>query len=147
MSVLDAVRKFIKNKCPCLGTYKKSIGVDQLGEDPVAYVIEPLPVDPIVSRYVNGDTVRRFSFVFASTRYYGSDVLTNIENSDFFYEFADWMERCSRENDLPDLGEGKDPWTLKATDTGYLINEQTNTARYQIECELDYYQEAINGSK
>lgn len=141
-SILKAVRIFIKNQCPCLGTYKKGIGIDQLGADPIAYVIEPLPVNPIVKQYINGDSVRRFSFVFASTRYYGSDVLTNLENSNFFSEFSDWLEKCSREGTLPDLGEKKEPWALKTTDTGYLMNEQANTARYQIECELQYYQEA-----
>ena len=33
--------------------------VDFMGEKPVEYSIEVLPCDPVIKRYVNGDTIRQ----------------------------------------------------------------------------------------
>lgn len=138
MTILECVRNFIST-CPYLEEYKEGIGVDILGEDAVGYAIETLPADPVIKEYVNGDSERRFTFLFVANEWYTTDVITNIENIGFFDDFSDWCDTCTKEKALPDLGDDRTALSLSATLTPYLYDEKTNKARYQIQCELDYY--------
>ena len=119
--------------------------VDFLGPDPVEYTLEVLPCDPIVKRYVNGDTLRRYLFVFGSREYYSADRTQNIGNVAFYEELSDWVEERSRAGDFPELPDGLSPDGLRTVSSGYLFDESMESARYQIQLELIYYKEADHG--
>lgn len=141
MSVIESVRSFIKDKCPLLQEFDEMfpmIGMEKLEEDIGSYTVQLVPSDPIVKRYVNGDTIRRVSFYFASREAY--EGVANIDTSQFYEQFSDWMEECTRSGALPILEAGKEAKSMKATTHGYLIDATETKAQYQIQCELQYYQ-------
>lgn len=140
MTIIESVRTFIKTKCPCLDKYYQGIGVDSLGQDPVSYSIETLPVDPIIKKYVDGSAEKRFGFVFASKNWYSTDVTSNIENIGFFDSFSDWLDDCTREKVFPEMNDGKTPIKIRAKMIPYLFDVEENKAKYQFECELIYFQ-------
>lgn len=145
MSVISSIRDFI-SQCPCLDEFNKAfsgvefakVDLDKLEEDAVSYMIETVPADPIVKRQVNGDTVRRVAFAFCSRVFYGD--VENIDTSDFYENFSDWLEDCTRDGAFPKLGEGKEARKIRATTNGYLMDAETHAAQYRIQCEFIYYQ-------
>lgn len=140
MTVIESVRNFIQT-CPYLPEFSQAVGLDYLDESLRSYMVEVVPVTPIVKRYTNGDTVRQLVFVFASRQYYGPDVIEQIENSAFYEHFAEWLSECTFSKELPQLDMGKEAKKIEATTTGYVFNADLGIAQYQIQCRFLYYQE------
>ncbi|MEG1411476.1 MAG: chloramphenicol resistance protein [Bacilli bacterium] len=140
MTTIESVRNYIK-ECPHLSEFHKGINVNYLGEEDDSYCIEETPANPIIKKYIDGSTVRRFLFVFASKEAFGQDVMQNIENSGFYEKFATWLEEESNKGNLPILGKGKEARKIQANTNGYLFNAEMDRASYQIQLELIYYQQ------
>lgn len=141
MSVISAIRDFIAVECPCLDVFDEAmskVDLDKLEEDATNYMVESVPVDPIVKRYANGDTIRRVAFAFCSRVFYGD--VENIDTSDFYEQFSDWLEDCTRDGKFPELAAGKEARKIRTTTNGYLMDAETHTAQYRIQCEFIYYQ-------
>lgn len=139
MTIIESIRDYIK-QCPHLSEFNKGINVNYLGEEDDSYCIEETPSNPIVKKYIDGSSVRKFLFVFASKEAYGQDVMQNIENSGFYEHFADWLEEQSEKGNLPILEKGKEARKIQANTNGYLFNAEMDKASYQIQLELTYYQ-------
>lgn len=139
--IIGAVREFILT-CPFLDKFEEAfpmIDVEELGEETNNYMIETVPVEPVVRKYLDGSSIRRFSFVFAS-RELNADTETKIENSGFYEDFTDWLEKCSNNKVFPTLKDGKEVMEIKATTCGYVFNDDETKSQYQIQCTMKYYQ-------
>lgn len=139
MKIIEALKDYI-SKCPYLEEFSESINVDYLSDAYGSYSIEEVPTDPIIKKYINGDSKRQFDFIFSSRESYGADVLQNIENSGFYEDFSTWIEEESFNNNLPDLGEGRESIGIEVSTTGYAFQTDINQARYQIQLKLIYLQ-------
>lgn len=137
--IIEALRDYIRN-CPNLETFNNAIkvNVNYLGADTDTYSIEEVPVEPIVKKYVNGDSVRQYAFIFTSRQPYGVDVLTNIDNSGFYEKFADWIENQNDNEIFPLLDNGLEPLKIEVTSTGYAFAVTEDTAQFQIQLRLKY---------
>ncbi|MDE6707975.1 MAG: chloramphenicol resistance protein [Oscillospiraceae bacterium] len=144
MTIIQAIRDYIAS-CPLL---KNGIilGIDKLESD-VSYTIDTTPCPPIVQKYTDGGSKRQFQFVFASREKYGEKVLENLQNSGFYEAFADWLEKNNWRGIFPDLGEYRTPFKIEILSNGYAYDTGDNTARYQIQLNLLYYQDRryLNG--
>lgn len=144
-SIMKGIKEFIST-CPCLGTYldtlRTEVGVEYLDEGAKNYSIESVPVEPIVRRYLDGTSVRRFTFAFTSREAYGKDVVENLANCGFYEKFADWIYKCNLNGEYPQIGTKKEVTKMKCTSTPYVFNVDEMTAKYQIEVTLEYYQES-----
>lgn len=137
-SVIQCIMEFIKN-CPYLPDYRKSIGVDHLGPDVQSYMIEAVPCNPIVKRYVSGPTIRQFQFNFSSREPYTPDVRDSLDNSMFYEHFQNWLEECTAKKDFPILTGGKTVQKIMATTHGYVYDADQTKAQYMIQCNMIYY--------
>lgn len=137
--IIDSVRNFIK-ECPHIADFHKGINIDYLNEDATSYSIISVPSDPILKKYINGDTERQLLFVFASREYYSNEVFQNLENIGFYEKFSEWMEHQSSIGILPVLDEGKFAKKLEAITTGYAFDAEMDKCQYQIQCRLLYCQ-------
>ncbi len=137
-SIVECIREFI-SKCPYLPRYNEGIGVDYLGEDTQSYMIEAVPCNPIVKEYITGQSIRQFQFCFASRETYSKNVLDNLENSAFYEHFQNWLEDCTKRNNLPELTGGKVAQKIMATTHGYVYDSQQSKAQYMIQCNLIYF--------
>lgn len=126
--------------CPLLrdGAFR----IDALGDEPTEYVISVGSFDPIVETYIDGSSDRRYQFTFGSRESYDMDRIQNIANSTFYEQLADWIEAQDKARRLPDLPAGCWPETLRAMGSGFLFDENGETARYQIQAELVYHKDA-----
>ena len=117
------------------------IWVDYLGTTPTEYSISPLPGARIVEQYINGSSLREYSFAVRSSERTAAD-LERMENNGFYEAFADWLEAQTEAEIFPALGTGKTPELIEATGWGYLYQEgNSDTGIYQIQCRLQYTQE------
>ncbi|MCM1115608.1 MAG: chloramphenicol resistance protein [Clostridium sp.] len=141
MAIIEAVKNFIL-QCPYLDELKK-VNVDFLPSDPNTYSIEEEPTEIILKEYIDGSSDRQFVFVFASRMLWNEEVINNIQNSGFFEKFQDWLERCTAEDELPQMDEGMHAYKIEAISNGYLfdVNGNEKYARYQIQCRLLYEKE------
>lgn len=138
MTVVESLYNYF-DKCELLDPNSK-INIDLLEQDIVGYSIETVPCNPIVKSYRDGSSKKQYMFIFASREYYG-DNLTNIANSRFYENLTDWISQQTRNGNLPELPLGYEPLDLRVTSSGYVIDNDTKSARYQIQCRLKYYQE------
>lgn len=115
--------------------------MDYIGEE-MSYSLDPLPCDPVVSRYVDGGTKKQFQFAFTSKEEYDEDARVNIDNSEFLQRFEEWLEEKNFADDLPVLQEGKEAIWFETMNKGYLYDVDGALAKYRIECRLLYEQEA-----
>lgn len=124
-------------KCPLLkdGVFR----VDALGDQAVEYTIETGIFDPVLRRYVNGDTERQYQFNFGSREFYSMDRVQNIANSSFYERFAAWIEEQNDLENFPELPGDCEPRTLEVLSPGYIYDGAMRNARYQIQLRLTYY--------
>jgi hypothetical protein len=137
--IIKALRDYI-SQCPYLYEFNKGINIDYLDNDSTTYSIEEVPCEPIIKQYINGDTKRQYDFIFASRESYGADVFQNIENSGFYEDFSNWIEEQSVKGNLPSLEGNRESLEIKVSTTGYAFQTDDNSARYQIQLKLIYFQ-------
>lgn len=130
--IAEGLKKWFE-KCPFLKD--GVINVNYLGHRPVSYCIEAVPSSPIVRRYVDGGSVKRYVFVFASRDFYDEQTLGNMETARFWEELAAWIEN---EKSLPDISEGE-PREIEILSSGYAYGISAGTARFQMQLQLLYY--------
>ena len=133
-SIIEAIREYIAT-CPYLHDGK--IGVDYL-ENEVAYSIEPTPVKLIDTPFIDDTGINQFAFVLASRESYGQEIIQNMLNTEFYEDFANWIEENNFNGILPDI-EGIE--SIECLSTGYAFQTGIDTARYQIPLRITYYKE------
>lgn len=138
--IIESIRNYMRN-LECLDTFNNAIrvNVNYLEENTDTYSIEEVPVEPIVKKYINGDSIRQYAFIFTSREPYGVDVLTNIDNSGFYEKLADEIERNNENEIFPLLDDGLEPLKIEVTSTGYAFAVTEDTAQYQINLRLKYF--------
>ena len=139
MSIIEAVRTYLCT-CPLLKDGK--MNVDYLGAEPTEYTVDSVPVGEVVTSYVDGSSERQFEFIFASREAYGPQVLLQLENAGFYERFAAWIQEQNRQKNFPLLDGGKEAQSIEVVTGGYLFAGTTDTARYQVQCRLMYFQPA-----
>ena len=139
MTVMEAVREFLAD-CPLLAGGK--LNVDFLPAEAASYSIEAVPVQPVVKRYIDGSELRRYAFVLATRAYYGEHIRSQLDNLAFFEQFEDWLGTQNRAGLRPVLDAPCTATKLEVTSSGYAFAPDTDTARYQIQCQLEYYRQA-----
>lgn len=138
--IIESIRNYMRN-LECLDTFNNAIrvNINYLEENPDTYSIEEVPINPIIKKYINGDSIRQYAFIFTSREPYGVDVLTNIDNSGFYEKLADEIERNNENEIFPLLDDGLEPLKIEVTSTGYAFAVTEDTAQYQINLRLKYF--------
>lgn len=138
-TIIQSLRDYFIT-CPLMDDNK--INVDYLPEAGIEYSIDTTPATEIIKEYTDGGSLRQYLFVIRSVNDYGSDVLQNIANSGFYEKLSEWMEQNTKTGLLPQLPAGKTAQIVQAQSTGYLFTTSAAAGRYQIQCRLQYLQEA-----
>lgn len=126
--------------CPL--TTGGTITVDFLPETKMEYSVNTSPASEIVKRYADDSSVRFYPFFLRSVKEYDLDILQKLSDCGFFENLSDWLDAQSRTGNLPLLPEGKIPQKIEALSTGYVLTtESATTAKFEIQCRLQYFQE------
>ena len=139
-TIIEGVAAFFLG-CPLLadGAFR----MDALGDEATEYALEVSIFTPVIETYVDGSTERRYQFNFTSREDYSMDRIQNIANSGFYEAFAAWVEEQDAAGNYPELPEGMTPEQMSVLSSGFMMDEAMQNARYQIQLEIIYHQEAI----
>ena len=115
-----------------------NINVDFLSNEPIQYVIEPIPVEPIIKAYKDGGSLRQFVFQFGSREYFGADVIQNMANTEFYEDFSALIEDNNRKGVLPKIDGIQ---SIECLSNGTINEDNTNNAKYVIQMRITYYKD------
>lgn len=142
MTVIDSLHAWLRN-CPAF--QDRRLDIDCLKSDPDSCSLDSVPGSRIVTRYIDGSTVRRQLFTVSSRAAYGPDLEQQRENLQLFEDLESWIDTCLMTGALPALGEKRRTRSLSVLSTPYPIEAdegtEGGTARYQIQLEIIYLQE------
>lgn len=139
-SMIEAIRSYIQS-CPAIQESSHRVNVDWLDKKAKSLAIETTPMQPIVKSYINGDAIKQFGFIIATRSAYSQDLQQNTANVALFEAIAKWLKQQSISGNLPDLGDGKQVQKIEALTDGYAYQTDIDTARYQMQCRVVYYEE------
>lgn len=111
------------------------INVDFLGEQPTEFALEPIPVNPILEKYIDGTSLRQFQFQLLSCNDYGADVMQNMANSTYYEKLYNLIETNNKNRLLPKI---KGIQSIECLDSGGISDVSTNTARYSIQMRITF---------
>lgn len=111
---------------------------DFLGEDATDYVIEPVPIEPILKRYADGSYLGQLTFNFGSREFYDDSKAQNIENLDFYEKFQKEIEDNNKQHILPDIDGIQ---SIECLSNGTIQDIQKGTAKYVIQMRITYFRD------
>ena len=136
MSIIENIKDYLSD-CPLLSG--KEININYLPHNPGSFAIDNLDINPVVKRYVSGETVRQFCFLLSGRIVYDGDTEENLSVSNFFEEFEGWIEAQNNSKILPEMDSRQDTAiSLEITKSGVLRDTARTSARMEIELRLLY---------
>ena len=134
--MIDELRKYFFN----LGIIDENsnINVDFLSNKPIEYVIEPIPIEPVIRQYADGSSLRQFVFQFGSREYYGADVVQNMANTEFYENFSALIEDNNKKGVLPKIDGIQ---SIECLSNGTINEDNTDNAKYVIQMRITYYKD------
>ncbi len=139
-AMTESVRNYLA-KCPALCDRAKVWSINFLGSSALSYTVEDVPGEPIRKRYIDGSAVRERSFVLASREVYTKDAVTQARNIKIYDMVCAWIEEQNRAGVFPEIPNGI-PEAVEVSSSGYVMQQDGNTARYQIQIKIIYNTEA-----
>jgi len=140
MKIVESIRKYI-SELDCMSTLDNAININYLAAETDNFSIEEIPVNPVIKKYVDGSSIRQFQFVFCSREPYGAEILQNIENSTFYEDFADEIEKKNNQGVLPLLENNLEARNIEILSNAYTVSVTEDTSMYQINLNFKYYKE------
>lgn len=135
-SIIESVREYFL-KCPYLEDDVR-LSVDFLGDQPLEYGIYTEPINPTIKKYVDGDELKQFGFIFTTRSHMSGDLVTQLENSAFFDNLIEWIQEMNYKKEFPELEGDKYPTKLEIITNGYLSSADVGSSQYQIQMRLVY---------
>lgn len=118
------------------------IHLDCLPEEGMAVAVDADPATEVVKWYTDGSSIRTYRFVIRSGGTYAPDVMQSVSNSGYFESLADWLQQQAKQDSLPQLPQGRQAQSVTLKSAGPRVAEQQTEGVYEIQGELQYYQEA-----
>ena len=141
-SIIESIREYFL-KCPYLEDDVR-LNIDFLGDQPLEYGIYTEPISPTIKKYVDGDELKQFGFIFTTRSHMSGDLVTQLENSAFFDNLIEWIQEMNYKKEFPDLEGERYPTKLEIITNGYLSSADVGSSQYQIQMRL-VYMEVNNG--
>ena len=136
--MMNNIKAFI-GTCPVLSDV--DVNINYLGENDASGAIENVSAEPIIKNYIDGATLRQFLFAIALRQDYGQDVAANSAAIAKLEQISDWIGEQDRMGILPALDGNRSSVSLEVVKTGWVEEKESNTAKYQLQCRLVYYQD------
>ena len=118
-----------------------AFSIEYLGADAdqVQFSLEGTPTATVIDQFFLGSR-RAKNYVLASRMTYSQDNIQQAANSSFWDEFAEWVETQSSARNLPQLSDGKTAEKGVCLSPGYIMSQDADSCRFQIQLQLQYYQ-------
>lgn len=138
--MIDAIKEYF-SKYPKIKEANSIVGFDylpnQLGEDSYAIYATGDTNGGWVKKWLDGTGQKQFTFVFASRFTYSPVAVQNIQNSNFYIELQNWIEKNNKNKILPNV-QGAISIEIVQTGVLSLVDESQALAEYQMTARLNY---------
>ena len=133
-SKMELIKDFFEG-CPLLQNGR--IVADYLGSDINDYSIIQSPVNPVVTKYRGGGSLRQIAFDFAVQAPISSRNIDNLANSKFGEDLINWIEEQDDNRNLPKISNVQH---IQCTSPSYILQRTNTQAIYLIQMNCTYYQ-------
>ena len=118
-----------------------AFSIEYLGADAdqVQFSLEGTPTATVIDQFFLGSR-RAKNYVLASRMTYSQDNIQQAANSSFWDDLAEWVETQSSARNLPRLSDGKTAEKVVCLSPGYIMSQDADSCRFQIQLQLQYYQ-------
>lgn len=137
MPLLQSVKEFMLN-FPSLDVDAALLSDHSSGEI-LQYSIVQQPGNRIISEDIIGNKECQYNFAFQSIES-TMDEGQRLLNAEFYEKLEKWFTAQTEAGDFPVLETKQFPDEIKVVTSGYLMQEQTGTGVYQVQCVLLYTQ-------
>lgn len=138
MSILEAIKTYMLT-LPLLENDTLFFSDHSTGRE-VQYSIIQSPGTRVLDEDLAGNQDCQYTFAFQSIES-TLDELQRFANVNFYEELEAWFISQSNSNILPTLSAKQHPEKIETLAWGYLMQEETGTGVYQVQCRLLYIQE------
>lgn len=135
-SIIESIRDYFL-QCPYLLDDVR-LNIDFLSEEPIEYGLYTDIGDSVVKKYVDGDKIKKFNFMFVTKNYLSGDYVQQLDNSAFFDKLKMWIEEQNNQENYPILEGKRYPLEIEVVTNGYLTSANVDTAQYQMQMNLKY---------
>ena len=139
MTIIESLRSLIKD-CPYLQEFNKGLNNENTGNESSLYEIEEIPTEPIIKKYVNGDSVNQYEFMFITKEAYEKDIIKNLIESEFDKHLISWLQEMVSSKKLPEIDGNRQMQSIEASLTAGASEEDNLKEQYQIKFIVTYYQ-------
>lgn len=133
-SNIELIEEFIET-CPYLKNGK--IDVDYLKGDINSYSIITSQLEPILTKYRGGGSLRQIGFDFIVQAPASSRNIDNLANSKFGENFINWIEEQDDKRNLPKIPNVQH---IQCISPSYILQRTSTQATYAIQMKCTYYQ-------
>lgn len=136
--MIDSVRDYIAN-CPYLDDFTE-VNVNYLVNKVKAYSVnEGASYNPIITTDILGNEESQFQFTFDAKFYWNDEIANNVDNSNFFENFSNWLRENNNNKIFPTIGSDDISITsISANSNGYIFDTSSDEAIYRISCVMKY---------
>lgn len=136
--MIDSVRDYIAN-CPYLDDFTE-VNVNYLVDKVKAYSVnEGASYNPIIATDILGNEESQFQFTFDAKFHWNDEIANNVDNSNFFENFSNWLRENNNNKIFPTIGSDDISITsISANSNGYIFDTSSDEAIYRISCVMNY---------
>lgn len=136
--MIDSVRDYIAS-CPYLDDFTE-VNVNYLVDKVKAYSVnEGASYNPIITTDILGNEESQFQFTFDAKFYWNDETANNVDNSNFFENFSNWLRENNNNKIFPTIGSDDISITsISANSNGYIFDTSSDEAIYRISCVMNY---------
>lgn len=135
-AIIESIRDYFL-QCPYLEDDAR-LNIDFLGDKAIEYGIYSEPTIPTIKKYVDGDELKGFNFIFSTRTIMSGDLATQIDNSAFFDKLIEWVLLQNKKKNFPELSRNRYPIKIEINNNGFISSAESDTAVYQIQMMLKY---------
>lgn len=135
-SIIESIRTYFLD-CPYLKDDVR-LNIDFIGDNPIEYGIYSEPTVPVLKKYVDGDELKQFNFMFITRTEMSGDLITQLDNSAFFDNLVEWVQLQNRNKNYPQIEGNRYPIKIEVNNNGYMSSNNIDSAVYQIQMSLKY---------
>ncbi|MBD7912017.1 chloramphenicol resistance protein [Clostridium cibarium] len=138
MTIIESLRLLIKD-CPYLQEFNKGINNENKDNTSCLYELEEIPTEPILKKYVNGDSINQYEFMFITKEAYEKEVIKNLIESEFDKHLISWLRKIVNNKNLLELDSNRQIQNIEASLTAEALKKENLKEQYQIKFRLTYY--------
>lgn len=135
--MIENMRNYVAT-CPYLDEFT-AVNVNYLISKVKAYSInEEASYNPVIGEDILGNEFCQFKFSFDAKFKWNEEIANNIDNSQFFENFSNWLKSNNKSKTYPTVNNDITVTGIMAISNGYILDTASDEAIYRIACVMYY---------